>query len=107
MFQFFNMGFPLIGLISYYDYHYGSVSTKGEGQGGFSLPPPHFFGNFKELLRKRCFQPPPPPHFESLVSPPTFKVAPRPLWIDDACFDSDLQTDMLGDDFILDLSIIL
>ena len=37
----------------------------GKGQGG--LQPPHFFGNFKELLRTRCFQ---PPHFESLVSPP-------------------------------------
>ena len=24
-------------------------------------PPPHFFGNFKDLLRTRCFQPPPPP----------------------------------------------
>ena len=52
--------------------------AEGEGLGG--LQPPHFFGNFKELLRKRCFQ---PPHFESLFSPPppppTFKVAPRAL----------------------------
>ena len=56
----------------------------GGGAGRASAPPPpthtHFFGNFKELLRKRCFQPPSPlPHFESLFSPPTFKVAPRAL----------------------------
>ena len=50
---------------------------RGRGWGGFSPPPPPtFFGNCKELLRKRCFQ---PPHFESLFSPPTFKVAPRAL----------------------------
>ena len=49
--------------------------AEGEGQGGFSLPPPNFFGNFKELLRKRCFQPP-PPHFESLFKPPP---PPSPL----------------------------
>ena len=49
--------------------------AEGEGLGGLQ-PPPHFFGNFKELLRKRCFQ---PLHFESLFSPPTFKVAPRAL----------------------------
>ena len=43
---------------------------RGRGFGGFSPSPPlhpHFFGNFKELLRKRCFQPPPPP--------------PPPLWV--------------------------
>ena len=38
---------------------------RGRGWGDFSPPPPThthtFFGNFKELLRKRCFQPPPPP----------------------------------------------
>ena len=56
----------------------------GGGAGGASAPPPHFFGNFKELLRKRCFQ---PPHFESLGSPPppppppTFKVARRALFM--------------------------
>ena len=55
--------------------------AEGEGQGGLQ-PPPHFFGNIKELLRKRCFQ---PPHFEPLASPPlppppTFKVAPRALY---------------------------
>ena len=48
--------------------------AEGEGQGG--LQSPHFFGNFKELLRKRCFH---APHFESQFSPPTFKVAPRAL----------------------------
>ena len=42
-----------------------SGPAEGEGLGG--LQPPHFFGNFKELLRKRCFQ---SPHFESLFSPP-------------------------------------
>ena len=52
----------------------------GAGGGGLQ-PPPHLFRNFKELLRKRIFQ---PPHFEPLVSPPpppppTFKVAPRAL----------------------------
>ena len=52
-----------------------SFRARGEGgAGGGGLQPPIFFGNFKELLRKRCFQ---PPHFESLISPPTFKVAPR------------------------------
>ena len=50
--------------------------AEGEGLGGLQPPPPHFFGNFKELLRKRCFQ---PPHCESLFSPPTFKVALRAL----------------------------
>ena len=61
----------------------GAGPAEGEGQGGASAPPPpHFFGNFKELLRKRCFQPPPspPPHFESLVSPPLSEVAPRAQW---------------------------
>ena len=53
---------------------------RGRGRGGLQPPPPHFFGNFKELLRKGCFQ---PPHFESLVSPPTFKVAPRALRIEE------------------------
>ena len=48
---------------------------RGRGWGGLS-PPPHFFENYKELLRKKYFQ---PPHFESLVSSPTFKVAPRAL----------------------------
>ena len=45
------------------------------GEGGGRLQPPHFLKNYKELLRKRCFQ---PPHFEPLVSL-TFKVAPRSL----------------------------
>ena len=46
----------------------------GRGAEGASAPPPpHFFGNFKELLRKRCFQPPTSGHFESLVSPPHFR----------------------------------
>ena len=48
----------------------------GGGAGGAEAPPPHFFENYKELLRKKFFQ---PPHFESLVSLPTFKVAPRAL----------------------------
>ena len=51
--------------------HLMQITGPAEGEGA-----PHFFGNFKELLRKRCFQ---PPHFESLVSPPIFKVAPRAL----------------------------
>ena len=51
--------------------------ARGGGGAGEGLQPPHFFGNFKELLRKRCFQ---PPHFKSLFSPPTFKVAPRALY---------------------------
>ena len=56
-----------------------SVKLQSQGPrrgraGGASAP--QFFGNFKELLRKSCFQ---PPHFESLFSPPTFKVAPRAL----------------------------
>ena len=40
-------------------------------------PPPHFFGNFKELLRKRCFQPPPPPppHFQSSSAGPASSVS--------------------------------
>ena len=46
---------------------------RGRGRGASA---PHFYGNFKELLRKRCFQ---PPHFESLFSPLIFKVAPRAL----------------------------
>ena len=44
-----------------------SVQGPRRGRGWGGLQPPHFFGNFKELLRKRCFQ---PPHFESLFSPP-------------------------------------
>ena len=43
------------------------IPGPGEGPGGGGLQPPHFFGNFKQLLRKLCFQ---PPHFESLFSPP-------------------------------------
>ena len=55
--------------------HAMSGPAEGEGLGGLQPPPPHFFGNFKVLLRKRCFQhPPPPPHF-------TFKVAPRALHV--------------------------
>ena len=53
---------------------YGQGPRRGKGWGG--LQPPHFFGNLKELLRKRYFQ---PPHFESLFSPPTLKVAPWAL----------------------------
>ena len=52
------------------------ISGPAEGEGQGVLQPPHFFRNFKELLRKICFQ---PPDFESLFSPPTFKVAPRAL----------------------------
>ena len=36
-------------------------------RGGGGAKTPHFFENYKELLRKKCFQ---PPHFGSLVSPP-------------------------------------
>ena len=61
------------------------IILQGEGQG--ELHAPHFFGHFKELLRKRYFQSP-LPHFESLVTPPppppththTFEVAPRALY---------------------------
>ena len=53
-----------------------SYSGPAEGEGLGGLQPPHFFENYKELLRKKCFQ---PPHFELLVSPPTFKVAARAL----------------------------
>ena len=42
--------------------------AEGEGAAGASAP--HFFGNFKELLRKRCFPPPPPPHFQSSSAGP-------------------------------------
>ena len=59
-----------------YDHSFSQLvpgPAAGEGQGGLQ-PPPTFFGNFEELLRKRCFQ---IPHFESLISPPTFKVAPQ------------------------------
>ena len=47
-------------------------------------PPPHFFGNFKELLRKRCFNSPPPLWVIIQPHPPpphthTFKVAPQVL----------------------------
>ena len=46
----------------------------GGGAGGGGLhPPPHFFGNFKELLRKRCFQ---PPHFQSSSAGPESVVWP-------------------------------
>ena len=41
---------------------------RGRGRGGFSPPPPpHFFRNFKELLRNRIFQ---PPHFQSSSAGP-------------------------------------
>ena len=43
---------------------------RGRGWGASAPPPPpppHFFGNFKELLRKRCFQ---PPHFQSSSAGP-------------------------------------
>ena len=48
----------------------------GAGGGGFTPPPPHthFFENYIELLRKRCFQ---PPHFESLASPPPSPLPPH------------------------------
>ena len=63
---------------------------RGRGTGASA---PHFFGNSKELLRKRCFQ---PPHFESLVSPPppppTFKVATRALKIKAIWTVQKLQT---------------
>ena len=53
------------------------------GRGSGSVKPYHFVENYKELLRKKCFQllspPPSPSYFESLVSPTTFKVAPRSM----------------------------
>ena len=73
-------------MLIYCKYRYWSfwILLQGPRRGRGSF---HFFGNFKELLRKRCFQHPPPPppththtHFESLVSSPTFKVAPRALY---------------------------
>ena len=55
-------------------------STRARGGGGAGgLQPRRFFENYKELLRKSVFSP--PPHFESLFSPPTFKVALRALSI--------------------------
>ena len=30
----------------------------GAGGGASAHPPPHFFENYKEFLRKKCFQPP-------------------------------------------------
>ena len=50
---------------------------RGRGWGGLQPPPPpHFFENYKELPRKKCFQPPPlwvtsqPPHFQSSSAGP-------------------------------------
>ena len=66
-----------------------SFNRPRGGRGAGGLQPHHLFENYKELLRKRCFQPPPPSpphtHFEPLVSPPppspaTFKVGPRSLF---------------------------
>ena len=66
-------------IIVFHKFWSGPVEGEGLGGGRFSPPPPpHFFENYKELLRKKCFQ---PPHFGSLVSPPTFKVAPRALLV--------------------------
>ena len=63
------------------------------GGGAVGASAPHYFGNFKELLRKRCFQ---QPHFESLFNPPTFKVAPRALLFDrilaTSCFSAKTDT---------------
>ena len=53
-----------------------SGPAEGEGLVGFSFPPPKK-KNF-ELLKESVFSP--PPHFESLVIPSTFKVAPRSLY---------------------------
>ena len=53
-------------------------------------PPPHVFENSKELLRKSVFSPP-LPQFESLVSLPTFKVAPRSLISVTLVFDQVLE----------------
>ena len=54
---------------------------RGRGWGGFSLPT--FLKIIKSYWGRSVFSPPPPPpHFESLVSPPTFKVAPRALNLD-------------------------
>ena len=40
--------------------------AEGGGGGGGGSASPHFYENYKELLRKRCFQPPsPPPNFQS------------------------------------------
>ena len=58
-----------------------SGPAEGEGLGG-GLQPPHFFGNFKELLRKRCFQPPHPP-FWVTIQPPHFQsssAGPVTIW---------------------------
>ena len=49
--------------------------ADGEGQGGGGGLPPTFFRTFKELLKKRCFQPPTlshysVPHFQSSSASP-------------------------------------
>ena len=52
----------------------GGGGALGEGgRGAEAHSPPNFFGNFKELLRKRCFQ---PPHFETLFTPPPSHAGP-------------------------------
>ena len=52
----------------------GAGPAEEEGLGG--LQPSHFFENYKEILRERVFSPPPPPHYESLVSPPSPLLPP-------------------------------
>ena len=46
---------------------WGSTNRARGGGGAGGLQPLHFFGNYKELLRKRCFQ---PPHFQSSSAGP-------------------------------------
>ena len=58
----------------------GPAKGLGEGAGPPSPPPLHFFENYKELLRKDVFIPPPTPHSQSLiVRPPHLPPPPPPL----------------------------
>ena len=59
-------------------YNVASRARGGGGAGGGGASAPHFFENYKELLRKKCLQ---PPHFESLVSPPLSKQLRGP-WVE-------------------------
>ena len=66
-----------------------SWPAEGERLGVGASAHPHplpLFENCKELLRKRCFQ---PRHFESLVSLPIFKVAPRSLSLSASKLNTD------------------
>ena len=53
----------------------------GGGAGGGSAPP--LLWKFYRVTEKKVFSA--PPHFESLFSPPTFKVAPRALTARNLC----------------------